>query len=208
MFWLMSAVLWLCCAVVGGAQAQLLPALTQWPVQWQPIEQWHWQGQRIQRQAFTSSSSALELINQLPTLLPYDLNALALPSNWIVKFFADEQYFLLFLTAQHQQATGWLSSLSFQTRQLRIPAVFDGLYEHKWVMQAQAQPPSYVVLQAHRPFLKSAQRLRLRLQAQGWIAGVQDCVLTAPCEWSKKQERLMIWQEPRQGVWHILWWHP
>ena len=207
MFWLMSAVLWLCCAVLGGVQAQLLPSLSGWPVQWQSTEQWHWQGQRIQRQDFTSPSSALELMNQLPNLLPYNLKALALPNAWMVSFFADEKHFLLFLAAQQQSATGWLSSMTVLTDQQAIPSVFDGLYEHKWFMQAQTQQPSYLVLQAHRPFAKNTHRLTRRLQNQGWASAIQDCALVVACEWSKKRQRLLIWQEPRQGLWHILWWH-
>lgn len=203
----MSAVLWLCCAVLGGAQAQLLPLLNGWPVQWQSVEQWQWQGQRIQRQGFSSSNSALELMNHLPDLLPYDLNALALPNAWLVNFFADEKHFLLFLAAQHQNVTGWLSSITFLTDHQSIPSVFEGLYEHRWLMQTQTQQPRYLVLQARKPFTKNNHRLKRRLQDQGWTSALQDCALTVACEWKKNQQRLLIWQEPRQGLWHVLWWH-
>lgn len=206
MFWLRSAVLWLAGAAVALAQAQILPALASLPAEWQPLEEWHWQGRLIQSQRFSSSKSTTELIQILPELLHQELTALALSSARVVSFFEQDRHFLLVLSTKKHGTSGWLSSLELKEQTLSLAPVFSGLYEHSWSMQAQASSPVYVVLQPQSPVFSAWQALQTRLIAQGWRGQPHLCLSSLPCEWIQGKQRLLLWQGAKQEFWHVLWW--
>ena len=206
MFWLMSSVLWLCSAVFIGVQAQMLSALATLPVQWQPVEAWSWQGHTVQSQRFISDKSAVELTQLLPKLLNQDMTALALSSAWVMSFFKQERHFIFLLSAHSQGTSGWLSSLDLTESESEVPIVFRGLYEQSWSMHAQGRSPLYLVLRPRAPLAHSWSELQKRLGAQGWSGAQELCAVSLPCEWQQTGQRLVAWQDPKQGLWHLLWW--
>lgn len=206
MFWFRSALLWLGGAVLALAHAQILPALATFPVQWQPLEEWRWQGQLIQSQRFSSSKSAAELTQILPELLQQELTALALGSARVINFFDQDRHFILFLSVQKKGTSGWLSSLELKGNPLQITPVFQGLYEHIWSMQAKDQSAVYVVVQPQFPAARAWHALQRRLKAQGWTGELHLCESSLPCEWRQKQQRLLLWQDSKHEFWHVLWW--
>lgn len=201
-------VLWFWLVVgAGSVQAQMLPALQALPVQWQSIESWRWQGRLLQSQRFSSTSHVSELIRLVPQLLQQELTALSLSSARVLSFFDQGRHFVLLLSVQPQGVSGWLSSLDLQeSTEVVLAPVFQGLYEHAWSMQEQEERPVYVVLRPKSKMTQGWAELRTRLVVQGWQEQAELCGVGIPCQWQKSQERLVFWQDLKQGLWHVLWW--
>ncbi|HHU95613.1 MAG TPA: hypothetical protein GXX62_11135 [Alcaligenaceae bacterium] len=187
------------------AWPQLLPVFHDLPVQWLAIEQWHWQGQPVASQRFKSQHAVVEVAQQIQQRLEADLLIQRLPSAWLLSFEHSGAHYLILLSALAKGSEGWLSSLVLKpTLSSKPPVVFDGLYQHSWVVQPQDLRALYVVLQPNRGQLSMRTLLQARLKRQGWSP--ESCAVTAWCDWQNGAQRMRIWIDSSTHYWHVIWW--
>lgn len=189
----------------------LIPAFDHLPVQWQKAERWQWQGQEIVSQRFNSEHDVLSLSELIEQRLgAVDLRIQRLPSSWLLSFddLSTHTHYLLLLSAQSKGTQGWLSTLTLDPKALATnlapPKLFNGLYQHSWRLQTTEKEPLYFVLQplSQSPSLWS--QLKKRLVQEAWSGAL--CDQNQWCQWQKAAQHFTLWIDPKQGLWHVLWW--
>ncbi|WP_269901860.1 hypothetical protein [Paenalcaligenes faecalis] len=193
------------CLFYMPSTAQLLPAFHDLPVQWLAAEHWHWQGQQVTSQRFTSSRSVVDVAQQIQRRLDEDLQVQRLPTAWLLSFEKAHTHYLILLSAQSTGSQGWLSSLALQAESNpKPPQVFTGLFQHSWTMQHVEQSATYFIFQAHRPKEVMRRLVQSRLLQHGWKANA--CESVDWCDWHKEAKKMLIWHDPNDERWHVLWW--
>lgn len=215
MKWLMGV--FLAYGLLGSmAVSQELLTFLELPVQWQKAERWQWQGQDLLSQRFSSKQDVATVAFQIQKLAPdVDLRVQRLASAWLLSFdhAPTHTHYLFLLSAQSQGTEGWFSTMKLLKNQ-KSPAalvpstLFTGLYQHSWSLSDpdahNMDEPFYVLLQP----INSSKRLWLQLNnrfiQQAWQGG--SCLKGQWCQWYKNTQKLWLWVDPKQGLWHVLWW--
>lgn len=213
-----------CLLFLTATHAHMLPVLSDLPVQWQPEESWYWQGQPISSQRFSSDSELKHVAQQIQQRLQpiADLRLQRLSSSWLLSFEKNHTHYLILLSAQQQGSHGWLSSMSLASANgfsepvpSMPPIELSGLYQHSWSLSTIRADdikmygvsdvlPQYFILQPVRKNKKAEQVLFIRLQRYGWHGGY--CDNNQLCQWQKDKKRLLFWVDPKNSLWHLLWW--
>lgn len=192
----------------------LIPAFDHLPVQWQKAERWQWQGQEIFSQRFSSDHDVLTLSALIEQRLEaVDLRIQRLSSSWLLSFddLPTHTHYLLLLSAQSKGTQGWLSTLTLAPKSpalnnLTPPSLFNGLYQHSWHLRIPSteQEPLYFVLQPTSQSSTLWAQFKRRLMQHAWSGAL--CDQGQWCQWQKAAQRLTLWVDPKQGLWHVLWW--
>lgn len=186
------------------------------PVVWQPAERWQWQGQDLSSQRFSSQQHIANVAQHIQNQLQgVDLRVQRLASAWLLSFDhpPTHTHYLFLLSAQTQGTEGWMSTMRLTDRKnhtsaFMLPALFSGLYQHSWhireVNENNTKEPLYVLLQPNNKSQKLWRQLNARLIKQNWQGG--SCLVNQWCQWHKNSQTLWLWMDPKQGLWHVLWW--
>ena len=183
-------------------------------VQWQPEERWRWQDQALSSRQFTSEQDVITVAQQIQQLVHQqgvDVRVQRLSSALLLSFeeAQSRHHYLFMLSAQATGTAGWFSALALPSENkvssllsVLPQALFTGLYQHGWGIQG--DDPAYALLQPSSPSPRLWQRLQDRLAQQHWEGGY--CELGRWCQWTKLSQKLWVWVDSQQGLWHVLWW--
>lgn len=199
----------------GHSKTQMLVGFQDLPVSWQKMEKWQWQGQSISSQRFSTDQDVFFITQQIQQRIATDLRLQRLSSSWLLSFNQDHTHYLILLSAQQNGTQGWLSSLSLKEQSVSAsfvdpPVIFSGLYQHSWYLQStEFSGPDYFVL---KPLISEKKKinhdwleLMHRLKRQGWRGSF--CKKSSSwCQWEQGVQKLMVWVDPKNGLWHVLWW--
>lgn len=199
----------------SNVTAHVLPVLQDLPVRWQSIERWHWQGQQLTSQQFSSDQDVIVIAQQIQQRIDTDLRIQRLSTAWLLSFEQEKTHYLIFLSTAKKGIKGWLSSLDLTNPPLSVsisapPLVFLGLYQHSWsVKSVDLTAPTYFVLQPIEKEKRQNHQLwskfTHRLKREGWSGNVCEG-MTSWCQWQHGSQKLEVWVDPNDGLWHALWW--
>lgn len=198
------------------AFSQELPTFTDLPVQWQPLERWQWQGQKLSSQRFSSKHDVFIVAQQIQKhAAGINLRVQRLASAWLLSFDHEptKSHYLFLLSAQSHGTVGWFSIMSLvntqnSTATLVPTTLFTGLYENSWsignVDENTIDEPLYVLLKPKSRSQKLWQQLNTRLLQYAWQGA--SCQRGQWCQWHKGLQKIWFWEDSQLGLWHVLWW--